>query len=160
MTVSTRKGRANKTSVLKSVSRGYSKLCIAAVALGGLLWFTSSQHDQHFETGGAHVATILTTSGLIGLVSFWLVAAFFFFMRAMFRSIDAATRPVPSPQQIAVEFRAAYGRDPTWEEVNAIHAILTRQRNEAAAGTAIKLGCLALGAHLAEGIHHTNGRSV
>ena len=75
--------------MLKSVSRGYSKLCIAAVALGGLLWFTSSQHDQHFETGGAHVATILTTSGLIGLVSFWLVAAFFFFMRAMFRSIDA-----------------------------------------------------------------------
>lgn len=151
---------SNRSRRWKTFSRGYTKLCVVMMMVGGVIWVTSSPHAQHFHTGPFKSGTELMTIGFIALATFWFLAGLFFLFRAISRSIDAATRPIPSPQQIAVELRAAYGRDPTWEEINAIHAILVRQRNEAAAGAAIMLGGLALGAHLAAGSHHTNGRKV
>jgi hypothetical protein len=67
-------------------------------------------------------------------------------------------KPIPTPQQIAVEFQSTYGRPPTWREINAIQQILTRQRNEAAVGAVALIGGLWLGSHLAAGTQLHNGR--
>lgn len=133
----------------------YSQFCVLLMVVGGVIWFTSSPHAQHFHTGPFKSGAVLMTVGFIGLAGFWFIvfwATWFVLMwRAMGHSMHAAMKPIPTPQQIAVEFQATYGRPPSWEEINAIHALLTRQRNEGVAGAAAIIGGVALASHLSQG---------
>ena len=147
-----------RTRIWKRIARTYTRLCFTAVALGALLWFTSSPHARQLhDTTSANLGAQLMTGGFIAFLAFLFLAGCFFYIRALLRSIDQAMKPIPTPQQIAVDFQSTYGRPPTWEEVNAIQQILTRQRNEAAFGAAALIGGLWLGSHLVGGTHLHNG---
>jgi hypothetical protein len=78
-------------------------------------------------------------------------APFYWYLREGSRAIDRAFKPVPSPQEIHLHFVQTQGREPTVQEVAAIHQMLTSQHNEDLLGAAAMVGGAYLGARAASG---------
>lgn len=92
------------------------------------------------QTSGQFVACLVIGLGVLLVIVpiyhvFGLVFNYFFG-----DMIDTALKPVPTPAEIYVQLRQQLGREPTITEVQAIHSMLTSQRNEALVGTAILVG--------------------
>lgn len=95
---------------------------------------------------GIYVGTITVVPLYTGL-AFVFVPLTFIFLRGAWRfgrmfnnEVNIAMAGVPDPRQIAISLEEELDRPPTYEEVNAVHEILTRRRNEAAATVAVGFG--------------------
>lgn len=80
--------------------------------------------------------------GFVIIGCFMVVGAgFVYYMKAVFAAMNKAKAGVPSPQQIRQHFVQTQGREPTVEEVNALHAMLVREHNQAL----VNVGILGVG---------------
>ena len=95
-------------------------------------------------------ATTWTWVGMAG--TFLSVGApFYCYLREGSRAIDRAFQPIPSPQEIRLQFIQAQGREPTVQEVAALHQMLTSQHNQDLVGAGIMVGGAVLGARALNG---------
>ena len=90
-------------------------------------------------------ATFWTWVGLAGC-AVCVGAPFFWYLRKSSRAIDRAIKPVPSPEQIRLQFIQTQGREPTIQEVAALHQMLTSQHNQDLLNAGILVGGALLGA--------------
>lgn len=60
------------------------------------------------------------------------------------KEINVASRGVPDPAYIQAQLRAEWGREPTMQEVAAVHTMLTNRHNQALLNTGIGLGAIYL----------------
>lgn len=61
--------------------------------------------------------------------------------------LQVATRPIPSPPQIALALQSEWGCQPTVIEVQAVHQMLTSRRNQAIVASGVGIGALYLVGH-------------
>lgn len=59
-------------------------------------------------------------------------------------SIHAAATPIPSPDEISWQLQQEWGRQPTVEEVQAVHQMLTSEHNQALLAAGIGVGAIYL----------------
>jgi hypothetical protein len=74
-----------------------------------------------------------------------------FYITQASRAIDAAMQPVPSPEQIRLQFIQTRGREPTVQEVAALHQVLMSQHNQDLLHAGILVGGAVLGARAIRG---------
>ena len=79
---------------------------------------------------------------------YWVAVGIWKYSGLAAQATRQAVQPIPSPAQIAAQFKAQYGRDPSFEEVNAIHQMLTRRRNENVVKAGALVGAPFLASHL------------
>jgi hypothetical protein len=95
-------------------------------------------------------ATFWTWLGMAGMVLF-VGAPFILYLRFGGRVIDMAMQPVPSPQQIRLQFIETQGREPTVQEIAALHQMLTSQHNQDMLNAGIVVGGAVLGNRAIQG---------
>ena len=78
-------------------------------------------------------------------------APFYCYLRAGSRAIDRAFQPIPSPQEIRLQFIQTQGREPTVQEVAALHQMLTSQHSQDLLNAGILVGGAVLGARALNG---------
>ena len=75
----------------------------------------------------------------------------YLYFRQTSRAIDVAMESVPSPQEIRLKFIQTQGREPTVQEVAALHQMLTSQHNQDLLNAGILVGGAVLGARALNG---------
>lgn len=95
-------------------------------------------------------ATTWTWVGMAGC-ALCVGAPTWLYVREGSRAIDRAFKPVPSPQEIRLHFVQTQGREPTIQEVAAIHQMLTSQHNQDLMGAVAMVGGAVLGARALNG---------
>jgi hypothetical protein len=89
-------------------------------------------------------ATFWTWAGMAG--TFLCVGApISWYVRQASRAIDVALQPVPSPEQIRLQFIQTLGREPTVQEVAALHQMLTSRHSYDLLNAGIMVGGAVLG---------------
>lgn len=95
------------------------------------------------DAGSSGVGTYL----MLGSLAVAALIFAFWCYRHIHPLMQQATRPIPGVGEIARDLRLGLNREPTIEEVAAVHQMLTSQRNQAAVELGIGLGAAYLIGH-------------
>lgn len=116
-------------------------LCIVIGVAGVSATETAAENGN---TGANGAYSLVMMIGFAMSIGYWICLYAWRFGVETMKEAQVACQGVPTPQYIAQELRKEWGRDPSMQEVAAVHTMLANRHNQALVNTGIGLGAMYL----------------
>ena len=115
---------------------------LIVIGMAGISSTTTAVEKGNVGANEAYVMVLMLA--LILSAGYWVAFLALRWGNGFGRNLDVVRRGVPTPAYIAAELQREWGREPTVQEVAAVHQMLTSRHNQALLDTGIGLGALYL----------------